>query len=65
MFYAVSHHGSAGMDSYGYAELVTGVMRRADQTTTVSGPYASADEAQAAVNEMNGTLDAWRAKHEE
>lgn len=62
-FYAVAHHGTAGMDSYGYAELVEGQPPRSDQTTTVSGPYTDRQEAQAEVDQMNATLDAWREQH--
>ncbi len=56
MFYAVAHHGTAGFDSYGYAEVWEGEPPRSDMTTTVSGPYATEAEAKAEVESMNAEL---------
>ncbi len=54
MFFAVAHHGTAGMAwSTGYAEIVEcDAAPRADQTTTVWGPYEHHEQAQGAVKEM-------------
>lgn len=60
-FYAVAHHGTAGLDSYGYAEVWEGERPRSDQTTTVWGPYETRAEAQAACEEMERPMDAYRA----
>lgn len=60
-FYAVAHHGTAGLDSYGYAEVVECDERpRSDQTTTVWGPYTTQEEAVDAVLEMQEPMDAYR-----
>lgn len=62
MFYAVAHHGTDGVDSYGYAERWEGEPPRSDQTTTVVGPFASRKEANEEVERMNGELDRARTR---
>lgn len=59
-FYAIAHHGTAGLDSHGYAEVIeTNEAPRADHTTTVSGPYATRKEAEAVKAEMQDRMDAF------
>jgi len=63
MYYAVAHHGTAGFDSFGYAEVLEGEEPRADQTTTVHGS-CSKEEAEKIAAEWNAHFEQWRAEHE-
>ena len=61
MFYAIAHHGTAGLGaSYGYAEVIEGDAPRSDQTTTVTGPFATKQEAQADADAMDRECDTFR-----
>jgi hypothetical protein len=60
-FYAVAHHGTAGLDSYGYAEVVEADEQpRSDQTTTVWGPYDTQVAAETEVDVMEAAMGAYR-----
>lgn len=57
MFYAVAHHGTAGLGwSYGYAKVEEYAADeqppRGDLTTTVAGPFSTREEAQREANRM-------------
>lgn len=66
MFYAVAHHGTAGLgQSFGYAEVVEGEPPRSDQTTTVEGPYRTRAAAQAAADVMDAQCDRFRSEQDE
>lgn len=60
MFYAVAHHGTAGLgDSFGYAEVVEEAPR-VDQTTTIAGPYADKAEAENVAAEWDRLCEDFR-----
>lgn len=61
-FYAVAHHGTAGLGaSYGYAEVVElDEAPRADQTTTVAGPFQTRGEAEAEADTMDAECGRFR-----
>lgn len=63
-YYAVAHHGTAGLgNSFGYAELWEGDPPRSDMTTTVIGPL-SQEEAGAEVGRMNAECEKFRDTQE-
>lgn len=65
MYYTIAHHGTAGLDSFGYAETVHAQEApRTDMTTTVYGPYATKAAADAETVRVNAQLEAWRVEHE-
>lgn len=60
-YYAVAHHGTAGMhDSYGYAQVVKHIegdrAPQSDMTTTVEGPFDRRLDAVIAAAQMNVVL---------
>ena len=58
-FYAVAHHGTAGLgNSFGYAYVVEGEAPRHDQTTTVWGPYTQ-EQAQMEADRMDALCAAF------
>jgi hypothetical protein len=65
-FYAVAHHGTAGLgNSFGYAEVVEcGDAPRHDQTTTVWGPYNTKERAEAEVARMEALCAAFRERND-
>ena len=64
-FYAVAHHGTAGLgNSFGYAYVVEGDAPRHDQTTTVWGPYTQ-EGAENAVARMEALCAAFRERNED
>lgn len=69
MFYAVAHHGTAGLNaSYSYTEVLDArdwAMPRSSMTMTVVGPFATRQEAQREANVMQGELDLARARLDE
>ena len=63
-FYAVAHHGIAGLgNSFGYAHVVEGEAPRHDQTTTVWGPYTK-EGAENAVARMEALCAAFRERND-
>ena len=63
-FFAVAHHGTAGLgNSFGYAEVVQDEdAPRHDQTTTVWGPYTQ-EQAEREAAEMNALCAAFRERN--
>ena len=66
-FFAVAHHGTAGLgNSFGYAYVyvVQGDAPRHDQTTTVWGPYTQ-EHAEREVARMEALCAAFRERNED
>ena len=68
-FYAVAHHGTAGLgNSFGYAYVreyhpdMYGGPPQSDQTTTVWGPYTK-EQAEREAAEMNALCAAFRERN--
>lgn len=68
-FYAVANHGTAGLgNSFGFAVIEEHADHddapKSSQTMTVWGPYATREEAEKEVEEMNRLADEYRSSQE-
>lgn len=64
MFYAIAHHGTAGLgQSYGYAEVAElDDAPRGDQTMTIAGPFRTRAEAQKEADAMDKECERFHAE---